>query len=560
MPGEEGGRGVGRGEEARRSADAVPPWSARAARLLRPGRPLPRALLAAVGGVLSTLLTGAIGGTAGTLRPTAGVGFAVGAAFGEVGIVGFAVAEGLTALALGAPPVVAVLTALSDAILGAVAFLTFRDVDGIGRGMPNLSSYLWFLGSGLVGGLLTGLFLAWIDFAERFLYGVGLCAVGNLVAILLLGLPALMLADRLLRPWRVALPGERESPPLRRLEAFAEDSIAAFDDAEATVVVAARPQSRRDLVAAGLVILGITLLAAPLTPLFPAGGSWVALLYLLPVLAAAQLYGLRGGLLAASVSGLAYLVATWGGTRLLGVAFGADYQSLALYAQLLLLSPVGALLGRAREREVGLRQELVVHHRLLRRDLLRVVQALTSVVEEKDTYTEAHLRRVGEYAVAVGSRLGLRGRVLETLYYAAMLHDIGKIAIPESMLRKEGPLDGDEEVVMREHPAIGARIVGGLDILRDAAPIILHHQERWDGDDGTGYPGYPHGLRGDEIPLGSRIVAVVDAFDAMTTDRPYRRGRSVEAALAELRAESGRQFDPRVVDAFAGVLSERPWT
>jgi HD-GYP domain-containing protein (c-di-GMP phosphodiesterase class II) len=166
---------------------------------------------------------------------------------------------------------------------------------------------------------------------------------------------------------------------------------------------------------------------------------------------------------------------------------------------------------------------------------------------------------VSAYAVAVGSRLGLRGHDLEMLHFASLLHDIGKIGIPEHVLGKEGPLDALEAEVMQRHPAIGARILEKLDLLRDAAPIVLHHQERYDGDPEATYPGYPAGLTGESIPLGARIVAVVDAFDAMTTDRPYRAALSVEKATAVLRSERGKQFDPRVVDTFMTVLSEQPW-
>jgi HD-GYP domain-containing protein (c-di-GMP phosphodiesterase class II) len=145
------------------------------------------------------------------------------------------------------------------------------------------------------------------------------------------------------------------------------------------------------------------------------------------------------------------------------------------------------------------------------------------------------------------------------LHFASLLHDIGKIGIPEHVLGKEGPLDEFEAEVMKRHPAIGARILEKLDLLKDAAPIVLHHQERYDGDLDATYPGYPGGLTGESIPLGARIVAVVDAFDAMTTDRPYRAALSVERAITELHKERGRQFDPRVVDTFLQVLTEQPW-
>jgi len=127
------------------------------------------------------------------------------------------------------------------------------------------------------------------------------------------------------------------------------------------------------------------------------------------------------------------------------------------------------------------------------------------------------------------------------------------------VLRKDGPLDPIEAEIMRRHPAIGARILEKLDLLKGAAPIVLHHQERYDGVQYGKYPGYPRGLSGDLIPLGSRIIAVVDAFDAMTTDRPYREALPNHEAVAVLRQERGRQFDPQVVDVFLQIVGERPW-
>lgn len=136
---------------------------------------------------------------------------------------------------------------------------------------------------------------------------------------------------------------------------------------------------------------------------------------------------------------------------------------------------------------------------------------------------------------------------------------MGKIAIPESILNKPGKLTDEETLVMRRHPAIGARILEGIDGLQDAAPLVLHHHERWDGRKDGRHPGYPAGLAGEEIPLGSRIISVVDTFDAMTTDRPYRKSPGIERARAVLQEERGKQFDPRVVECFLDVLVERPW-
>ncbi|HSF02146.1 MAG TPA: HD-GYP domain-containing protein, partial [Solirubrobacterales bacterium] len=215
--------------------------------------------------------------------------------------------------------------------------------------------------------------------------------------------------------------------------------------------------------------------------------------------------------------------------------------------------------GAAQARESALRGELAASNALLRSDLRRVVQALTGAVAAKDLYTEGHLQRVNHYARRVGTQLGLGSHALEVLEIAGALHDIGKIGIPEHILAKAGPLDSMERQLVERHPEIGARILENVDGFAEAAALVRYHQERWDGDRMGPFPGYPEGIAGEAIPLGARIIAVVDAFDAMTTDRPYRAALSVEEAVSALRAEQGRQFDPRVVEAFLGVLDREPW-
>ena len=549
----------GRAVAFRRSEVEV--WSRRARAALAPGRTLPRVLA----GLAAGLVAGALGAAepeAGRIRPAAGLAFAAGAGFGAAGAVAFAAGQLAVLLLVGQVPWVALLFAVSDCVLGLVAWLAFRDGGRVGRGLPDLRSYLWFVAVALVGSLATAMFLAWSDLDARFLESVGLFAVGNLTGVVLVALPLLVLVDLGLRRWSSPIPGEVRAGPLRPVGDGVAGLPAPFEDAEATVLVSHGPdRSLRKLALSAAAVLGITVLAAPLAAVSPAGGSWLAVLYLVPVVGAAHAFGLRGGALAASVSGVLFL-AVVGLVASFAGEVPAESQHLALYAQLLLLSPLGAYLGQARQRELGLRSELSVQNRLLHDDLMRVVNALTAAIEAKDSYTEAHLRRVGDYAVETGARLGLVGRDLETLHYAAMLHDIGKIGVPETVLRKSGPLDDAEREHMERHPEIGAKIVSGLDLLRDAAPLILHHQERWDGGAngaGGGYRGYPSGLSGDAIPLGARIIAVVDAFDAMTTDRPYRPALPVDEAVDELRAEAGRQFDPRVVETFLAVVAERPW-
>ena len=196
----------------------------------------------------------------------------------------------------------------------------------------------------------------------------------------------------------------------------------------------------------------------------------------------------------------------------------------------------------------------------LRRDFETTVASLAAAIEAKDPLTEGHVQRVAQLAQRVGRKLGVAGQELDHLRWAAILHDIGKIGVPEAVLNKPGPLDQDEQRVMQGHVEIGLRIVRDVVLLRPAEPAIRYHQERWDGQrEGVRFPGY-FGLRGEEIPLGARILAVVDAFDAITHDRPYRQGRPTAAAVAELRAECDLQFDRQVVDALVEIVREEGWT
>jgi len=177
-----------------------------------------------------------------------------------------------------------------------------------------------------------------------------------------------------------------------------------------------------------------------------------------------------------------------------------------------------------------------------------VVATLANAIEAKDMATQNHSRRLGTFAAALGRHVGLDDTELHAVTFGALLHDIGKIGVPESVLLKAGPLNEDEWQLMRRHTEIGERIAAPLVGSSRFGPIIRHHHERWDG------MGYPDGLRGQDIPVGARIVAVIDAFDAMTRTRVYRAARSVEAAMDELRQGRGRQFDPSFVDGFLEIV------
>jgi diguanylate cyclase (GGDEF)-like protein len=181
----------------------------------------------------------------------------------------------------------------------------------------------------------------------------------------------------------------------------------------------------------------------------------------------------------------------------------------------------------------------------------RAAASLAKAVDARDAYTGSHSERVGDLAARISRRLGLDESQIELTRLAASLHDLGKLAIPEEILRKPGALNDSERLVLQRHPQIGYRMLESLGV-EPIADWILHHHERWDGD------GYPHRLRGDEIPLGARIIFVADAFDAMTSERVYRRPFSQREALAELERCSGSQFDPLIVDAFREELGLRP--
>lgn len=180
-------------------------------------------------------------------------------------------------------------------------------------------------------------------------------------------------------------------------------------------------------------------------------------------------------------------------------------------------------------------------------DQLAYLRQLAISVEAKDGYTEAHCGRIQDLAMAVGRHLGLSPERQYDLFYSAFLHDLGKVGVPGAILLKPGPLTPQEWAVMREHPTIGARMLENS-VVASAAPIIAQHHERLDGS------GYPLGLSGEEISLEARIIAVIDSFDAMTTDRVYRPAMSARSAMAELERLAGTHYDPDVVRHFRTVV------
>ncbi|MDA8221090.1 MAG: HD-GYP domain-containing protein [Desulfitobacterium hafniense] len=186
----------------------------------------------------------------------------------------------------------------------------------------------------------------------------------------------------------------------------------------------------------------------------------------------------------------------------------------------------------------------------MRENYLNTVEALVQALEAKDTYTSGHSARVGKLAVAVAEGIKMSEEKIEFLKYAAALHDVGKIGVSEAILNKEGELLDVEWEAIRNHPVIGQTIIKGIKFLFDIGQVVRHHHERFDGK------GYPDGIQGEEIPLESRIIAVADTYDAITSDRSYRKGRTHDEAIAELKRVAGSQLDPKIVEVFCIAFTD----
>lgn len=174
---------------------------------------------------------------------------------------------------------------------------------------------------------------------------------------------------------------------------------------------------------------------------------------------------------------------------------------------------------------------------------------LAAAVETKDSGTIGHARRVADYAVAVASSLGVSKNELRIIEYAALLRDIGKVNVPHALLNKTGPLTDEEWIIMKSHSTLGAEMVSTVPFLADTADLILHHHENWDGS------GYPEGLRGEEIPLGSRILAIATDYDAMVSNRPYHQAMQPEQALEIIKNDIGIKYDPKVAEVFLNFIN-----
>ena len=191
-------------------------------------------------------------------------------------------------------------------------------------------------------------------------------------------------------------------------------------------------------------------------------------------------------------------------------------------------------------------------HRQMQRSVLQSLLGLANALEAKDEYTRGHSERVAGLAQRLALAAGLGIAEAKTIAEAGLLHDLGKIGVPEHILRKQGPLTDEEWIAMRRHPLTGAQIVAPLEFFADAALIVRHHHERHDGS------GYPDGLKGDGIPVGARIVAIADVYDALTSERPYRRKLARAEAVQIMRDDAGLTLEPRLTELFLDLVIDAP--
>lgn len=224
----------------------------------------------------------------------------------------------------------------------------------------------------------------------------------------------------------------------------------------------------------------------------------------------------------------------------------ADDLELARRQLLLFAHDLQVVMRRERHR----REEAEGAYRELSAGYLGMVRTLAAVCEAKDSYTRSHLDRTYQYAMMLTRRVAPEYAERAEVGFGFLLHDIGKVGIPEAILNKPGPLTEEEWAVMRTHPVIGERLVTPLRLMGDAVGIIRSHHERWDGK------GYPEGRAGEDIYLPARIFMLADAFDAMTTDRPYRKAPPVEVALEQIERHAGTQFDPDLAGAWVTMVDD----
>jgi HD-GYP domain-containing protein (c-di-GMP phosphodiesterase class II) len=259
----------------------------------------------------------------------------------------------------------------------------------------------------------------------------------------------------------------------------------------------------------------------------------------------------------------AWMLVNFLATSVNGASLAIAYQALGFFGAATFVLPLGvawysfrlyverSMEVRRRNDELqALNERLRTANESLERSTLSVIESLVSALEAKGEAAHGHSAATTARAAATARRMGLSEEDIAAIHIGAMIHDVGKIGVAPEILRKPAALSVEEWHQMRQHPVLGAQILAQVPALESARPIVLAHHERYDGT------GYPRGLRGSEIPLAAQIVSVADAFDAMTSPRPYRAPLSVQDAARELRAGSGTQFNPAVVEAFLVLIAE----
>src|SRR5581483_118732 len=243
------------------------------------------------------------------------------------------------------------------------------------------------------------------------------------------------------------------------------------------------------------------------------------------------LWSAPGYFIGAGTAALASLLVGYAGYWIAPFTFAPLYLTYRTYK---------VYLGRVEDEQRHVKQTSDLH--------LATIEALARAIDAKDQTAQLHIRRVQVYAAGLARAAGLAEHEIQGVKTAALLHDIGKLAVPEHILSKPGPLTQEEFQKIRIHPQVGAEIIAAVPFPYPVAPLILSHHERWDGK------GYPAGMKGEEIPAGARILAVVDYFDALTSERPYHKAMSTEGAIGLMRHESGKALDPTIVDKFIDML------
>ena len=472
------------------------------------------------------------------LFPPAGISLAAGAAFGIWGVAGVLLGVIASPWGVAAQLPGLLVSCLANGASAAIpAWFLRRPQGGAHGGTGRRMRRVFFSGS-LLNNLASAVIgtLGLVALGRLAVESKAMAAtlffwwVSDLAAAVVLGLPLLLA----LRPELVLAAPDRE-----RLRSWL---LAGKGVAECV----------------GLVLVGLipALMLARLGWSFP---HWLSVLLVAPIGLAALQGGAGPALLVGSFASGSYLTVLLAarpdalGNGNLQAVLAPAYTTIGFFAAFSLIG--GWLAGR----NLRLLERVRAQQARLEEDFERTVLSLAAAIEAKDPTTEGHVQRVAQLSVLVGRKLGLDEKRLRVLRYGAMLHDVGKIGVPEWVLNKPGELTPDEKELMEQHVEIGLRIIRDVEVLRAVEPLIRYHQERWDGArQGVRYPGY-FGLSGEEIPEDARILSVVDAFDAITHDRPYRRGMPVEVALEELRREAGCQFDPHLVELLIEVVQEGGW-